>query len=279
MNINTNVAAMRAASASHRAGLQAAKARASLSTGVRIASSADGAAELSVADRMTAQIRGMQQSVRNLSDGAALAQTAMGLLDEMTNMMQRVRELAVQASSATYGEADRAAMNEEAQILNNNFSKLLFNSEYNGSPLFGKIEPGPPSANYNLWTHIGVTIQAGANANETIEAQFYGPMGSFVDLTNVAQLPQTLDDLDQGLKDLSHTAATFGAFQNRLESAMEVVSSGVVNLMDARSRIVDADYSEETSALAKQQILQQSSLAMLAQAQMTPKNVLTLLKS
>ncbi len=272
--INSNIAALKASNASVAADKMLGTAMERLSTGKRINSAKDDAAGMAIATSMTAQVRGMNQAIRNSNDGIALAQTAEGSLGEVTNMLQRVRELAVQSSSGTYQDAtDRAYMQAEVDELTAQIDQVITNTEFNGVVLFDA-------------STASVTVQAGANSADTIDlamadltslAASGGAAGSY-DVSTATAANTLLDTLDTELDSINSARATLGAGQNRLESAVNNLTNTVTNLADARSRIEDTDYSAETTALAKAQILSQASTAMLSQANQSQQNVLSLLR-
>jgi len=272
--INTNISAIRAANASNSASKMLGTAMERLSTGKRLNSAKDDAAGLAIATSMTAQVKGMNQAIRNSNDGIALAQTAEGSLNEVTNMLQRVRELAVQSSSGTYQDTtDRAYMQTEVDQLTSQIDQVITNTKFNGVVLFDA-------------STATVTIQAGANTADTVDlamadltslAASGGAAGSY-DVSTATAANTLLGTLDTELDSISSSRASLGAGQNRLESVVNNLTSNATNLADARSRIEDADYSAETTAMAKAQILSQASTAMIAQANQSQQNVLSLLR-
>ena len=272
--INTNISALRASNASTAAEKLSANAMERLSSGKRINSAKDDAAGLAIATSMTSQVRGMNQAIRNSNDGIALAQTAEGALGEVTNMLQRVRELATQSASGTYQDTtDRAYMQTEVDELTAQIDQVITNSEFNGVKLFDG-------------STASVTIQTGANAADTVDlvmtdltslAASGGAAGSY-DVSTATAANALLTSVTTELDSISSARASLGAGQNRLESVVNTLTSNVTNLSDARSRIEDADYSAETTKLAKAQILSQASTAMLAQANQSQQNVLSLLR-
>jgi len=252
--INTNISALRAANASTSASKMLGTAMERLSTGKRINSAKDDAAGLAISTSMTAQVRGMNQGIRNANDGIALAQTAEGALAEVSNMLQRVRELAVQSSSGTYADAtDRAYMQNEVDELTTQMQSVLDNTKFNGVALFGTGD-------------VTVTIQAGANATDTVDLVSTGFTLGTHSVATAAGATTTIATVDTTLNSVNASRAQLGAGQSRLESAVNNLTSNVTNLSDARSRIEDTDYSSETTALAKAQILSQASTAMIAPA-------------
>jgi flagellin len=272
--INTNIGAIRAANASNSAAKMLGTAMERLSTGKRLNSAKDDAAGLAIATSMTAQVKGMNQAIRNSNDGIALAQTAEGSLSEVTNMLQRVRELAVQSASGTYQDAtDRAYMQTEVDELTSQIDQVITNSKFNGVQLFDG-------------TTATVTIQSGADGADTVDlamadltalAASGGAAGSY-DVSTAAAANTLLGTIDGELDTINSARASLGAGQNRLESVVNNLTNTSTNLSDARSRIEDADYSSETTAMAKAQILSQASTAMIAQANQSQQNVLSLLR-
>ncbi len=271
--INTNISALKAGNASNTASKMLSNAMERLSTGKRINSAKDDAAGLAIATNMTGQVRGMNQAIRNSNDGIALAQTAEGALNEVSNMLQRVRELAVQSKSGTYDDTNRGYMQSEVTELTTQINDILTNSQFNGVTLFSTT----------AGTDVTVDIQSGANASDTVTLTSTGIDGTLVDATaldvsDATAAAATLDNVDDALDSINATRASLGAGQSRLESAVNNLNSNITNLSDARSRIEDTDYSSETTALAKAQILSQASTAMIAQANQSQQNVLSLLR-
>ncbi|MBT2133196.1 flagellin FliC [Croceibacterium sp. LX-88] len=265
--INSNTSALRAASASNKADKALGTAMERLSTGKRINSAKDDAAGLAISNSMTSQVRGMNQAIRNSNDGISLAQTAEGALQEVTNMLQRVRELAVQSASGIYNDAtDRAYMNKEVTELSSQITSILADTEFNGVKV--------------LAAGAGDTfdIQTGSNNGDTVTLTVDAITVGTLDVSTAALSNTTLDNVDDALDDVNGARATLGAGQSRLESVVNNLTNNVNNLSDARSRIEDTDYSAETTALAKAQILSQASTAMLSQANQSQQNVLSLLR-
>jgi flagellin len=272
--INTNISAVRATNASNTANKMLGTAMERLSTGKRINGAKDDAAGLAITTTMTSQIKGMGQGVRNANDGISLAQTADGALNEVTAMLQRIRELAVQSASGTYQDAtDRVYMQSEVDQLTEQVDQVIVNTNFNGVQLFDG-------------TTATITIQAGASASDTVVLEIAdlttlaasgGAAGSY-DISTATAANTLLGTLDTELDSISGARSLLGAGQNRLESVVNNLNDNITNLSDARSRIVDTDYSAETTAMAKAQILTQASTAMIAQANQAQQNVLSLLK-
>ncbi|MEJ5977502.1 flagellin [Novosphingobium sp. PS1R-30] len=271
--INTNIGAMKAANAGNSAAKALGNAMERLSTGKRINSAKDDAAGLAIATTMTSQVRGMTQAIRNANDGIALAQTADGALNEVTNMLQRVRELSIQSKSGTYQSSDRTNLQAEVTELTSQIDDILTNTKFNGVTLFDKTSSGS----------VTVTIQAGSDSTNTIDLKIKGIDGTKVnatalDVSTASKAGDTVGNVDTALAAINTTRASLGASQSRLESAVNNLTNNVTNLSDARSRIEDADYSAETTALAKAQIVSQASTAMLSQANQSAQSVLSLLR-
>ena len=293
--INTNISALRASNASIAASKMLGSAMERLSTGKRINSAKDDAAGLAIATSMTSQIKGMAQGIRNANDGISLAQTAEGALSEVSNMLQRVRELSVQSSSGTYQQSDRDSMQSEVTNLTQQINDVLNNTQFNGNSLFAT---GNTTSAAGVTTNtaannkaVSFDIQTGANNGDTVTLTSTKIDGTNListalkvndtvagDGSGAANATATIDKVDLALKDVNATRASLGAGQNRLESAVNNLTNNVANLSDARSRIEDADYSSETTAMAKAQILSQASTAMIAQANQSQQNVLSLLR-
>lgn len=271
--INTNTSALRAANASNEANKMLSQAAERLATGRRINNASDDAAGLAIAASFTSQIRGIAQGVRNANDGISLAQTAEGALDEVTNMLQRMRELTIQKSNGTYSADDIANIETEQNALAEQINQVVENTEFNGINLFSTASNA-------------VTIQTGGSSVDTVTIDLPeldvggGALSAVVTFgaTPGAVTTASLDDFDTAIGAVTTARADLGAVQNRLQSAVANFTNVATNLTDARSRIEDTDYSAETTALAKAQILGQASTAMLAQANQSQQNVLSLLR-
>ena len=278
--IGTNSSALRATNASAASSKALSTAMERLSTGKRINSAKDDAAGLAIASTMTAQIRGMTQGVRNANDGLSLAQTAEGALNEVTNMVQRMRELTVQGLNGTNDDKAKANIQSELDQLAGQITDTLKNTQFNGTNLFDTAKT--------------INIQAGANASLGALVgdadlaklvDFTGGKAAFSLVADDTATPpveavtdEILADFDTGLQNLANNRADLGAVQNRLESTINNLTNNITNLTDAKSRIEDADFSTETTALAKAQILSQASTAMLAQANQSQQNVMKLIQ-
>jgi flagellin len=273
--INTNVAALRASNASAKADASLQTALERLSTGKRINSAKDDAAGLAISSKMTAEIRGLTAAARNANDGISLAQTAEGAMGEVGNIVQRIRELAVQGANGTLTTADRTGIQAEVTQLTSQITSIVSSTKFNGTALLGGGTAG-----------TDFTIQTGNTATDTVTVNVKGmaladlglsTMATFADATG-AGASAALTILDSAINTISSARATLGGTQSRLEATVSNLNSTITNMTEARSRIEDADFSSETTALAKSQILSQASTAMLAQANQSQQNVLSLIR-
>jgi flagellin len=274
--INSNTASLRAQNGSRMADAMLRTSMERLSTGKRINAAMDDAAGLAIASKMTSSIRGMNQAVRNSNDGISLTQTAEGSLSEVTNMLQRVRELAVQSASGTYAASDRTNLNAEVTQLKAQITNVLATTEFNGTRIFNSAATG------NTYTAQAgaIDIQTGSKSGDTLTVSFtaLADLAATTAVDTVANASTALTNVDTALAAVAGTRASLGAAQSRLESTVNNLTNNVTNLSDARSRIEDADFSAESTALAKAQILSQASTAMLAQANQSQQGVMQLLR-
>lgn len=273
--INTNVKSLVAQNALTVNNRALGKAMEQLSTGKRINTAADDAAGLAISNKMTSQIRGLNQAVRNANDGISMLQTAEGATQEVTNMLQRMRELAVQASNDTYSTTDRASLDAEFQALLTDIGRISTDTKWNGVAVSDGT--GGTSGKFKL--------QVGADAAQQIE---WDSTKAKVDATTLGINTQALTDLTKAQSAITavNTAigkvdtarSDIGALINRLTYAADNMSNISMNTSASRSRILDADYASATTDLARTQIIQQAATAMLAQANQQPQTVLSLLK-
>src|SRR6056297_23462 len=263
--INTNVASLNAQRNLSESSGSLATSLQRLSSGLRINSAKDDAAGLAISERMTSQIRGMNQAARNAHDGISLAQTAEGAMAEVTNNLQRSREIAVQSANATNSASDRAALDAEVQTLIAEIGRVAADTTFNGVQL--------------LNTAATLSFQVGANSGDTVDVDTVDVSGVIAgDVTSAANADTMLGAVDTALTTVNGARADLGAAQNRFESIVRSVQTTAENLSASRSRIQDADFAAETANLTRAQILQQAGTAMLAQANAAPQNVLALLQ-
>jgi len=219
--------------------------------------------------------------VRNANDGISLLQTAEGATQEITNMLQRMRELAVQAANDTYTSSDRSALNSEVTALKSEITRIADNTEWNGMKLFTAASAGSAGG---IGTSGLVTLQVGTGgtSGHQITVQLNdidAALGlSGVSLTSLSGATSALDTLDTAIATIDTDRATFGATINRLTYAVDNLNNVSQNSQASRSRIMDTDYAQTTTELARTQIIQQAATAMLAQANQQPQSVLSLLR-
>jgi len=240
-----------------------------LSSGKRINHARDDAAGMAIAEKMTSQIKGMNQAVRNANDGISMVQTADGAMEGIASKLQRMRELAVQAANGIYSTGDRSALDIEFQALDDEINRVATNTEFNGIKL--------------LETAISKSIQTGSDAGSTIDVSLSSVTSDALSISSSAIDTQAnsssaIGSIDDALSVVNSARAKLGATQNRLEATVTDLKNNVENLSASRSRIKDADFAAETATLAKNQILQQAGMAMLSQANQLPQQVLKLLQ-
>lgn len=242
-----------------------------LSSGLRINSAKDDAAGLAISQRFTAQIRGMNQGVRNANDAISLAQTGESVLGQIGNSLQRIRELAVQSVNATNSDSDRQSLNEEVSQLNAEIKRVA-TTKFNGIAVVGSAAT---SFQFQVGANAGDKIKvttSNASALAGAASVFGGTISTAGGASNM------ISSVDNYLDSINSLRAKLGAVQNRFEGVVSNGQAVVENLSASRSRIVDADFAAETAQLTRNQILQQAGTAMLAQANQIPQNVLSLLR-
>jgi|TARA_B100000768_G_scaffold178899_1_gene195510 flagellin len=267
-----------------------------LSTGLRINSAGDDAAGLAISSRMTSQINGLNQAVRNGNDAISMLQTADGALIEVTNMLQRMRELAIQAASGSSGQTDRTALDTEFDALRTQIEATANNTQWNGVNLLDGT----------IGSSGAVSFQIGANASQVVsftiedfnfadDSATSHPLGALdttgdgadnntglnnanIDIGSTGNHTTTIFGLTSAVDNINTERAKIGATINRLEYAVDNLANVSQNTSASRSRILDADYAAETTELARTQIIQQAGTAMLSQANQAAQSVLSLLK-
>ena len=279
-----------------------------LSSGLRINSAKDDAAGLQISDRLTSQINGLNQGNRNANDGIAFAQTAEGAMDEISNMMQKIRTLAVQANNGTNTAQDKAAIGKEMESLTAEIGRIAQKTTYGGSTILDGAGTGTIYAAGN-GSSGQIVFQVGANSGDTISldvasmrfsklvvdatyktfvhtaksataAAFQNGAGAVqfaLSQANSTAIGNLIKGMDSMIAAVDSSRAALGAMQNRLESSIRNQSNTSANEADARSRIRDADFAEESANLSQQSIIQQAATSMLMQANTRPQLGLSLL--
>ena len=279
LSINTNVASLNAQRSMSSSQNSLATSMQRLSSGLRINSAKDDAAGLAIAERMNSQVRGMNVAIRNANDGISLAQTAEGALAKVGDSLQRMRELAVQARNSTNSDSDKDSLNKEFAELQKEISRVLGGTAFNGKKILGSDA-------------TDLTFQVGANTTSDDEISVSTEdMTASTDITTVTgtsaaidssatagAIATVIDNIDTAIDTINNTRATFGATQSRFEAVISNLQASVESQSAARSRIMDADFAQETANMSRAQILQQAGNAMIAQANQLPQQVLSLLR-
>ncbi len=279
LTINTNIASLNAQRnlSSSQGSLQTSLQR--LSSGLRVNSAKDDAAGLFSIQKMTADIRGLNQAVRNAQDGISLAQTGEGAMDQVQSAMQRIREIAVQSSNATV--EDRTGLQAEVDQLTQEISRIVDTTQFNGKQLLDNtggslvFQIGQDGNADQQITVTGLDLTALTAYDTNLTAT------GTIDVSTAAAASGAIAGLDSGTTGIdfvSSQRATFGAVQNRFESVVVNLTNTSENLSAARSRIQDTDFAMETANLTRAQILQQAGVAMLSQANALPQTALSLLQ-
>jgi len=307
MRINHNVSAMITQTALGANNSSMSKSLEKLSTGLRINRAQDDAAGLAVSEQMRTQIRGLGKAKANAQDGIALLQIAEGAAGEITNILQRQRELAVQASNDTLTSTERKYLDNEFQSLSKEINRIAASTNYNGMNLldgssgsFGAVNMSGQTtiaggiAAYTtdgsmsskpLTLHVGPNDKKqldGTTSTDEIAISYMALTQDSLGLTSTSVNTQAgardaIADLDTAMKSVNEVRSNLGTYINRLESTVSNISNLEYNTTGAESRIRDVDFASETTSFTKNQILVQSSTAMLSQANSLPQNVLSLL--
>ena len=283
--INTNLVSLNAQRNLSMSQSQLGTAMQRLSSGMRVNGAKDDAAGLAIAERMSTQVRGMTVAMRNANDGISMAQVGEGALGAVGNLFQRMRELAVQSANGTNSSSDRISLNQEFIQLSQEATRTLGGTKFNGLGI--------------LSTTNDAIFQIGANSNSDVDrltvtafdwaanTSINSVLGSTVlsgtgtptlQITDTPNAQSAISAIDTAIDAINAQRANFGAVQNRFENIVNNMQVAVENQSAARSRIMDADYAAETSALSRANILQQAGNAMVAQANQLPQQVLSLLK-
>ena len=277
--INTNIASLDAQRNLSSAQSSLAMSMQRLSSGLRINSAKDDAAGLAIAERMNAQVRGMNVAIRNSNDGISLSQTAEGALSKVGDSLQRMRELAVQARNSTNSDNDKDSLNKEFAELQSEIKRVLGGTAFNGKKVLGADATALVfQVGANTTADDIITVQTtDMTANSTITAVTGNT--TVIDATATSgAIAKVMDSIDTAIDTVNNTRATFGATQSRFDAVISNLQQSVENQSAARSRIMDADFASETANLSRAQILQQAGNAMIAQANQAPQQVLSLLR-
>ncbi|WP_281728074.1 flagellin [Hydrogenophaga sp. PAMC20947] len=244
-----------------------------LSSGLRVNSAKDDSAGLAIAERMNAQVKGMNVAIRNANDGISLAQTAEGALGKVGDNLQRMRELAVQSANATNSTSDRTNLNAEYTQLSAEVTRVLTGTKFNGTDLLSTAA----SQSFQVGANNVATDKIAVNTTNLTTGTGVAAVTAGNISTAATALTQ-MDSLDTAINEITSARATYGAVQNRFDSVIANLQVASENQAASRGRIMDADFATETSNLSRGQILQQAGTAMIAQANQLPQGVLSLLR-
>jgi len=271
MFVNTNVSSLNAQRQLSNSGNNLSTSFERLSSGFRINRAADDAAGLQITDRMTSQIQGLNQAVRNANDAISLTQTAEGAMEEITTSLQRVRQLAIQSQNGINTSTDRAALQKEVSALKVEMSRIGTTTQFAGVDLLTGGYSAAFLVGANGWQTISVNLSRSGG---------FGASGvglSNLSVATAADASAALTSIDAAISTIGGTRADLGALQNRFQSTIRNLSNVVENVSGARSRIKDTDFATETAELTRNQIIQQASQTVLSQANQRPQAALSLL--
>lgn len=269
--VNTNVSSLNAQRQLFNSGNSLSTSFERLSSGFRINRAADDAAGLQITDRMTSQIQGLNQAVRNANDAISLSQTAEGALQEVTQSLQRVRQLAVQSQNGINTSADRLALQKEVSALKTEISRVAQTTQFAGV----NVLSGGYSAAFLVGANAGQTISINLSRSGGFGASGLGLTNTTVQ--TAAGASAAIASIDAAISTIGATRADLGALQNRFQSTIRNLSNISENVSGARSRIRDTDFATETAELTRNQIIQQASTTVLSQANQRPQSALSLL--
>lgn len=288
LSVNTNVGSLNAMAAASSINKQMEISMERLSTGKRINTAADDAAGVAIASRLTSEIKGTNQAIRNAMDAQALIDTAEGAHNEIVNILQRMREIAVQAANDTNDSDDRDNLQTEANLLAEEIDRIASVSTWAGQVLLSGSGGNSSDGTFSFMVGVG---SSGTSSSDTItitidamDATTLGVDGGSgsatgtIDLTSSSAAITAISAIDSAITDVNTQRAELGAYSNRLDYTVSNLTNISANLEAGRGRIEDADFAAESSSLAKSQILQQAATAMLAQANASKQGVLQLLK-
>ena len=286
LTVYTNVASLNAQRSLATSGAELKTAMERLSSGKKINSAADDAAGFAIAERMTAQIRGLNMATKNANDGLSMLAVIENATNDVTDMLHRMRELAVQASNDTNSSEDLGYLNAEVTQLKAEITRIAEDTKYNGTAyLNGTTAEGGNAATASVTGKFQVGTEADQTISFTIKAVDAASIGtasgtqiSAIDLSTSANAGTALTVITDAIEQVAGDRAGYGAIQNRLEYTVSNLMNVAEFTTAARSRIEDADFAAESARLAKSQILQQTGAAMLAQANATPELALMLFK-
>ncbi|KMQ49910.1 Flagellin protein FlaA [Chitinispirillum alkaliphilum] len=282
MRINHNISSMITQGTLNKVNREMTTSLERLSTGLRINRASDDAAGLGVSENLRTQIRGTAQARRNAQDGIAALTIAEGAANEISDLLQRMRELAIQSANDTLTDTERAYTNQEFQQLIAEIDRIAEVTNYNGMKLISDTEGQTTNTRFGMGDGSFLWIDANASDSDNIRIQIaaLSTEGLNIDEENVSDQAGSRDAivaLDDAIDGVNTMRANMGAYINRLEHAINNLTISNTNQQSAESLIRDVDFAHESSRFTRNQILTQSGTAMLAQANMTPQSVLSLI--
>ena len=279
--INTNVASLNAQRSLTASGAELKTAMERLSSGKKINSASDDAAGFAIAERMTAQIRGLNMAAKNANDGLSMLATIENATNDITGMLHRMRELAVQAINDTNGSQDRGYLQLEVNALMEEINRVANQTQYNGQTVLdGSLAEsgGNPGGQIQVGTEAGQSVGFSINSVDTDALALSTGGTSDIDVSDATNASDSLALITSAIEQVAGDRAAYGALQNRLEYTVSNLLNVAEYTTAARSRIADADFAAESARLAKAQVLQQSGTAMLAQANASSQLALSLFR-
>ena len=288
--INTNVASLGAQRSLATSGAELKTAMERLSSGKKINSAADDAAGFAIAERMTAQIRGLNMATKNANDGLSMLGVIENATNDVTDMLHRMRELAIQATNDTNSDEDRAFLQKEVAQLKLEITRVAEDTQYNGQEV---LDGTFTSKSIQVGTEFGQTITFSVNGIKAVAIGSKDENGitstdvggnarldnvASIDISDAAGAQAGLQVITDAIEQVAGDRATYGALQNRLEYTVSNLMNVAEFTTAARSRIEDADFAAESARLAKAQVLQQTGTAMLAQANASSQLALSLIR-
>ncbi|WP_394128804.1 flagellin [Shewanella maritima] len=269
ITVNTNVTSMKAQKNLNASGSALATSMERLSSGLRINSAKDDAAGLAISNRLNSQVRGLEVGMRNANDAISVAQIAEGAMQEQTNMLQRMRDLSVQSVNGANSTADLTAIQAEIDELATEITAIANTTAFGDTKL---LSGGYTSKDFQVGHKGGENVSISITATDSNTLAVSG-----LDVTAAGGGAAAIAAIDAAIGTIDGQRATLGATQNRLSHNISNSANTQANVADAKSRIVDVDFAKETSEMTKNQVLQQTGSAMLAQANQLPQVALSLL--
>ena len=273
LTVNTNTASMNALTNLNRTGRSLGETFTRISSGLRINKAADDAAGLAVAENLSAAYRSGRVAMRNINDGVSVVQIAEGATGEVVNIIKRMRELSVQSASETLDDDERAYIQDEFVQLATEVDRISLSTEFNGTALGDGVTT-------QLDVQVGINNTANDRITITVgdlRSTVIGIDTASIDLSTATGAQSAIDSFDTALDTVASYRSDYGAVQNRLDSSLRNMETYTENLAAAESQIRDADFAYETSQMAKDQILQQAGVSVLAQANLINQGALSLL--